>query len=114
DAGLLAADRETSEYFEATLAMLKPADAPSGAKLAANWINGELAAALNRAAVPIAASPVRPETLAGLLARIADGTLSSKMAKDVFDALWVGESSVDAVIEKRGLKQLSDAGAIGK
>ena len=114
DAGLLVADRETADYFEATLAVLKPADAPSGAKLAANWINGELAAALNRTGVTVAASPVCPEALAGLLARIADGTLSSKTAKEVFDALWAGESSVDAVIEKRGLRQLSDADAIGK
>jgi aspartyl-tRNA(Asn)/glutamyl-tRNA(Gln) amidotransferase subunit B len=114
DAALLAANRDTSDYFEAVLAALHSKDAASAAKLAANWINGELAAALNRAETDIAAAPVGAPMLAALLARIADGTLSSKMAKEVFEALWDGEGSVDQIIEKRGLKQISDSGAIEK
>ncbi|MEX0960715.1 MAG: Asp-tRNA(Asn)/Glu-tRNA(Gln) amidotransferase subunit GatB [Burkholderiales bacterium] len=114
DAALLAANRDTSDYFEAVLAALNSKDAAVGAKLAANWINGELAAALNRAEVELAEAPVGAPMLAALLARIADGTLSSKMAKEVFDALWKGEGSVDQIIEKRGLKQISDSGAIEK
>jgi aspartyl-tRNA(Asn)/glutamyl-tRNA(Gln) amidotransferase subunit B len=114
DAALLAANRDTSDYFEAVLAALHSKDAASAAKLAANWINGELAAALNRAETDIATAPVGAPMLAALLARIADGTLSSKMAKEVFEALWDGEGSVDQIIEKRGLKQISDSGAIEK
>ncbi|HWQ39003.1 MAG TPA: Asp-tRNA(Asn)/Glu-tRNA(Gln) amidotransferase subunit GatB [Burkholderiales bacterium] len=112
DAQLLVADRETAEFFESVLDALRAADRPAAAKLAANWINGELAAALNRAELDIARSPLAPGTLAGLLARLLDGTLSSKMAKEVFDALWEGEGSADAVIERRGLKQISDSAAI--
>ena len=114
DAALLATNRDTSDYFEAVLAALHAKDAASAAKLAANWINGELAAALNRAETDIAAAPVDAPMLAALLARIADGTLSSKMAKEVFEAMWNGEGSVDQIIEKRGLKQISDSGAIEK
>jgi aspartyl-tRNA(Asn)/glutamyl-tRNA(Gln) amidotransferase subunit B len=114
DAALLAANRDTSDYFEAVLAALHSKDTASAAKLAANWINGELAAALNRAETHIADAPVAAPMLAALLARIADGTLSSKMAKEVFEALWDGEGSVDQIIEKRGLKQISDSGAIEK
>ncbi|MFZ5492433.1 MAG: Asp-tRNA(Asn)/Glu-tRNA(Gln) amidotransferase subunit GatB [Pseudomonadota bacterium] len=106
DAGLLTAEREVADYFEATLA------AGAEPKLAANWINGELAAALNRDGLPITASPVGPAALAGLLARIADDTISGKIAKDVFAALWQGEGTADAIIEARGLKQITDTGAI--
>ena len=84
------------------------------AKTAANWVMGELAAALNRAGVEVAASPVSSRLLAELIRRIRDNTLSGKLAKDVFDALWAGEGEVDAIIEKRGLKQLSDSGEIEK
>jgi aspartyl-tRNA(Asn)/glutamyl-tRNA(Gln) amidotransferase subunit B len=114
DAALLAASRDTAAYFETVLASLKLGDAAAGAKLAANWINGELAAALNRAEIDIGEAPVCAADLAALLARIADGTLSSKLAKEVFDALWKGEDTVDAVIEQRGLRQISDSGAIEK
>jgi aspartyl-tRNA(Asn)/glutamyl-tRNA(Gln) amidotransferase subunit B len=106
DAGLLTAERELADYYEATLA------AGAEPKLAANWINGELAAALNRDGLPITASPVGPAALAGLLARIADDTISGKIAKDVFAALWQGEGTADAIIEARGLKQITDTGAI--
>jgi aspartyl-tRNA(Asn)/glutamyl-tRNA(Gln) amidotransferase subunit B len=112
DAAQLAADRDTADFFEATLAALKPADRHAGAKLAANWINGELAAALNRAELDSAKCPLDAVRLAGLLARIGDGTLSSKLAKEVFEALWNGEADADQIIESRGLRQISDSGAI--
>jgi aspartyl-tRNA(Asn)/glutamyl-tRNA(Gln) amidotransferase subunit B len=113
DAGTLTASRELAAYFEAT------AKASGGeAKVVANWVLGEVSAALHKADLDIARSPVSPAQLAGLLARIADGTISGKIAKDVFDALWAGEAqgpaAADAIIEKRGLKQISDAGAIEK
>ncbi|MGH8630601.1 MAG: Asp-tRNA(Asn)/Glu-tRNA(Gln) amidotransferase subunit GatB [Burkholderiales bacterium] len=114
DARSLVASRDTADYFDCVLKTCKPRERPATAKLAANWINGELAAALNRAEKDIAHSPLSPETLAGLLDRIADGTLSTKMAKSVFEVLWEGESSADTVIERRGLTQISDAGAIEK
>jgi len=112
DAAALTASRETAAYFE-------QAAGQGHAKLCANWMMGELAARLNREEKEIAASPVGPLQLAGLVARIADGTLSGKLAKDVFDALWNGEggggaNAADAVIEARGLKQISDAGTLEK
>ena len=110
DAATLTQSREMADYFDAVVASLG-ADA---AKVTANWVMGELAAALNRAGVEIAASPVPSRLLADLIRRIRDNTLSGKLAKDVFDALWAGEGEVDAIIEKRGLKQLSDSGAIEK
>ncbi|GAA4339180.1 Asp-tRNA(Asn)/Glu-tRNA(Gln) amidotransferase subunit GatB [Pigmentiphaga soli] len=112
DAAQLTASRDTADFFEATVRTL-----PAGqAKLAANWIMGELAAALNREEKDIAQSPVSAARLGGLLARIADGTISNKIARDVFGAIWQGEhgGDADAVIEARGLKQISDSGAIGK
>ena len=106
DAALLTAEREVADYFEATLA------AGADAKLAANWINGELTAALNRDDLPITAAPVGPSALAGLLTRIGDATISGKIAKDVFAAMWLGEGTADAIIEARGLKQITDTGAL--
>ena len=116
DALMLTASRETAAFFEQMVATL----GADGAKAAANWMMGELTAALNRDGLDIAASPVSSEQLAALVARVRDNTLSGKLAKEVFDALWAGEISgknataVDAIIEKRGLKQLSDSGAIEK
>src|SRR5206468_284878 len=78
------------------------------------WVLGEVAAALNRHNVDIAQAKVTPRALASLLQRVADGTLSSKMAKDVFDAMWAGEGDADAIIERKGLRQISDEGAIEK
>ena len=75
---------------------------------------GEVAAALNRHDLDIARAPVAPAALAQLLARIADGTISGKIAKDVFDAMWAGEGDADAIIERKGLRQISDEGAIEK
>ena len=114
DASLLLSSRETADYFEATLAELDPADMPGAAKLVANWINGELAAALNRAELELHQCPVTPKLLASLVARVADKTLSSKLAREVFEGVWEGEGSVDEIIEKRGLRQISDSGAIEK
>jgi aspartyl-tRNA(Asn)/glutamyl-tRNA(Gln) amidotransferase subunit B len=108
DASQLTASRETADYFEALAAKLKDP------KLGANWVMGELSARLNREGLEITASPISADALAGLLGRIADGTISGKIAKDVFDAMWAGEGSADAIIEKKGLKQISDAGAIEK
>jgi aspartyl-tRNA(Asn)/glutamyl-tRNA(Gln) amidotransferase subunit B len=106
DAATLTASRELAQYFEEVVgADVEP-------KLAANWVMGELAAALNRADLDVTRSPVRPAALARLLARIRDNTISGKIAKDVFDAMWAGEGEADAIIEAKGLKQISDAGAI--
>jgi aspartyl-tRNA(Asn)/glutamyl-tRNA(Gln) amidotransferase subunit B len=107
DASNLTVSRQLADYFERTVEV-------SGAapKLCANWISGELAAALNKAGLDIGQSPVTPQLLGGLLKRVADETLSGKLAKQVFDALWRGEGKADAIIEARGLKQVTDAGAI--
>ena len=106
DADMLTQSRDVADYFEAV------AQACGDAKLAANWVNGELAAALNRANLEIAAVPVTADAFAGLLKRILDNTISGKIAKEVFDAMWNGEGSADAVIEQKGLKQITDTGAI--
>ena len=115
DAAQLTASRELVDYYAATAAAL-PAQDAAAHKLAANWVLGEFSAARNRSDVAVANAPVKPPQLAGLLRRIADGTLSGTMAKEVFDALWAreraGDDAVDAIIERRGLRQLSDAGAI--
>jgi aspartyl-tRNA(Asn)/glutamyl-tRNA(Gln) amidotransferase subunit B len=108
DAGVLSASRELGAYFEAVLADLGKAQA----KLAANWVMGELAGALNRDSVEITASQVSPTALSGLLARIVDGTISGKIAKDVFEAMWAEGRGADDIIETRGLKQITDSGAI--
>ena len=106
DADMLTQSRDVADYFEAV------AQACGDAKLAANWVNGELAAALNRANLEIAAVPVTADAFAGLLKRILDNTISGKIAKEVFDAMWNGEGSADAVIKQKGLKQITDTGAI--
>lgn len=106
DAALLTSSLAQARYFEAV------AQASGQGKLAANWIGGEIAARLNRDGQDIAACPISAERLAGLLARIADNTLSSKLAKQVFDAMWESDLSADAIIERDGLKQVSDVGAI--
>ena len=110
DAAQLTMDRNTADFFEKVADGL-PADQ---GKLGANWVLGELAAALNRDEREIADSPVTPQQLAALLKRIADGTISNKIARDVFSAMWAGEhgADADAIIEARGLKQISDTGAI--
>ncbi len=100
--------RETADYFESAI-QHAPGASP---KIIANWINGELAAALNKENLSINASPVRAPQLGALVKRIADGTVSNNVAKQVFAALWEGESDPDAVIEKQGLKQITDSSSI--
>jgi aspartyl-tRNA(Asn)/glutamyl-tRNA(Gln) amidotransferase subunit B len=106
DADSLTQSREVAEYFEAVTALT------NDAKLTANWMNGDVAAALNRAGLEINAIPVTTEALASLLKRIQDNTISGKIAKEVFDALWNGEGTTDEIIEKKGLKQITDSSAI--
>ena len=108
DAGVLSASRELGAYFESVVAQLSPAQA----KLAANWVMGELSSALNRDNLDIGASRVSPLQLSGLLARIVDQTISGKIAKEVFEAMWSEGESADAIIEASGLKQITDSGAI--
>jgi aspartyl-tRNA(Asn)/glutamyl-tRNA(Gln) amidotransferase subunit B len=108
DATVLSADRDTADYFEAV------AKAGGDAKLAANWVMGELQAVLNKSELDMAASPVSAEQLGELISRIRDNTLSSKMARVVFEAMLNGEGNADAIIEKQGLKQVTDTGAIEK
>ena len=108
DAGVLTANKQIADYFEAVVA--DGADV----KLAANWVNGELAATLNKAEVEIQDSPVTAELLAGILIRISDDTISGTAAKKVFEAVWAGEGDADTVIEAKGLKQITDTGAIEK
>jgi aspartyl-tRNA(Asn)/glutamyl-tRNA(Gln) amidotransferase subunit B len=111
DARLLTQSRATATFFFAA-----NESSAGQAKLCANWINGELASQLNRESLDISVSPVTGLQLGKLVKRIADGTLSSKTAKDVFGYMWAGElnGDADAIIEARGLKQVSDAGAIEK
>ncbi|WP_026224834.1 Asp-tRNA(Asn)/Glu-tRNA(Gln) amidotransferase subunit GatB [Methyloversatilis thermotolerans] len=113
DAAGLTASRETAQYFTDALAVAGAGQATQLAKPLANWVMGELAARLNREERDIAHSPVSPAQLAGLVARIADNTISNSIAKKVFDALWNGEGrDADAIIEAQGLKQVTDASAI--
>jgi aspartyl-tRNA(Asn)/glutamyl-tRNA(Gln) amidotransferase subunit B len=108
DAGVLSASRELGAYFEAVIAELGTAHA----KLAANWVMGELSSALNRDGIEIAASRVSPAALKQLLARLVDATISGKIAKDVFEAMWSEGAGADDIIEARGLRQITDSGAI--
>ncbi len=114
DTQLLLQSFEWSDYFEAALAACGLADKAAAAKQVANLMTGELAATLNRTETHIAAAPVSPAALGCLACRSLDGTLSNKMAKEVFAAMWKGEGDADSIIEKRGLKQISDSGEIEK
>jgi aspartyl-tRNA(Asn)/glutamyl-tRNA(Gln) amidotransferase subunit B len=109
DANVLTASREMAEFFEQTVAA-----ADGEGKLSANWVMGELAGLLNKEGKDISESPVSPAMLGGMLRRIGDGTISGKLAKQVFEAMWAGEGDADAVIEQQGLKQITDTGAIEK
>lgn len=107
DAGILTSSRELADFFEATV------EASGGAaKPSANWITGDLAAALNKSGTAVARSPVSPAMLGGMIRRIADQTISGKIAKEVFEAMWNGEGDADTIIEHRGLKQLTDSSEI--
>jgi len=107
NAELLTVNRDTALFYEAALA-----ESPELSAQLVNWILGDLAGALNKAGLEISDSPIKPAMLTQLVARIADNTISGKIAKEVFDAMWQGEGSVDDIIEARGLKQITDSGAI--
>ncbi len=109
DASVLTSSRELATYFESLLA----ATGGNDPKQCANWVIVELSGALNKASMDITESPVSAEQLAGVLNRISDNTISGKIAKTVFEALWKGEGKdADAIIENKGLKQVTDTGAI--
>jgi aspartyl-tRNA(Asn)/glutamyl-tRNA(Gln) amidotransferase subunit B len=109
DAATLTASREMAAYFEAALA----GAGRENAKPVANWVMGELSARLNKEGLELSAAPLSALQLAGIVRRIADNTISNKIAKDVFEALWAGEGrDADAVIEAKGWKQITDTGAI--
>jgi aspartyl-tRNA(Asn)/glutamyl-tRNA(Gln) amidotransferase subunit B len=109
DAGVLTSSREMADYYEQVVR-----DAKADPKIAANWIAVELSGYMNRDNKDITTSPVTVTLMAGLLKRLADNTISGKIAKDVLEAMWAGEGDADAVIEKKGLKQITDSGAIEK
>ena len=106
DARLLTASRVQAAYFETA------AQASQQGKLVANWMNGELAATLNKAGLDLAQSPIDAARLAGLVAKIADCTLSNKLARQVFEAMWGSDLNAEAIIERDGLKQMTDSSAI--
>ena len=129
DANALTTTREMADFFEATL--ITPPPAPVSvvdggieggvhglvemeAKLCANWLMGDVSAALNRDDLDIAQCPITPQQLSGMLQRIADGTISNAGAKDVFKILWSEGGNADAIIEAKGLKQVSDIGVLEK
>ena len=107
DAAVLTATRELADYYEAVVA-----EAGGDAKLSANWVMGDFSAALNKAGLEIDQSPVEATRLAGLIRRISDETISGKIAKQVFEALWETKDAADAIIDKQGLKQITDTSAI--
>ena len=107
DAAQLTMNRALADYFEAVVA-----DREAGAQVVANWVIGDLSGALNKDGIEIEESRVSTSELAGLINRIHDNTISGKIAKEVFEAMWGGEGSADEVIEARGLKQITDTSAI--
>lgn len=114
DATVLTQSKAMAAYFEAVVAKA----GKEQAKPAANWLMGDVSSTLNREGVEIAAAPVKAEQLALLLQRIADGTISNKIAKEIFGAMWEAPTDratmVDDIIEAKGLKQISDSGALEK
>jgi len=107
DAELLSSSREIADYFEQALERI-----PGHPKQLANWILGDLSGALNKASIEIDDSPVSAKMLAGLILRIGDNTISGKIAKQVFEAIWSGEGTADEIIAARGLRQITDTDAI--
>ncbi len=107
DADVLTSQKSLADYFEIMLE-----GNTSNAKLCANWVMGELSASLNKNQIEIDNSPVSAQDLSLLITRIGDDTISGKIAKDVFKAIWDGEGSADEIIDAKGLKQMTDTGAI--
>lgn len=110
DAGVLTSDKDLAAYYETVVKTTNKQDP----KLAANWVMGDLLGALNKANIELNASPVSAEQLGQLLARIIDNTISGKIAKTVFEAMFAKQGSADEIIESQGLKQVTDFGAIEK
>ncbi|MDH5408531.1 MAG: Asp-tRNA(Asn)/Glu-tRNA(Gln) amidotransferase subunit GatB [Gammaproteobacteria bacterium] len=106
DASLITSSREMADYFEVVNAKCQDA------KLAANWVTGTLTGALNKDGKDLSDSPVSADMLAGMLLRLKDNTISGKIAKEIFEAMWQGEGDADTIIDKKGLKQITDTGAI--
>ena len=107
DASILTSSREMADFFETVLAAV-----PNDAKMCANWIMGEVNAQLNRDGLDMSQSPITAQQLGGILKRIADNTISNSGAKEVFRTMWAEGGDADAIIEAKGLKQVSDSGAI--
>ncbi len=107
DAGVLVGERELADYYEALAANVD-------AKLAANWLNNEVLGRLNRDGLSIADAPVSAAANNSIIAMIIDGTISGKIAKDVLDIVWSEGGDPRAVVEARGLKQVTDTSAIEK
>jgi len=108
DAGVLASTRAMADFYEEVVSIC------GDTKLSANWVSGDLQGLLNKSDLDIAQSPVDPTRLGGLIARIKDQTVSSKIAKTVFEAMIGNDQSADQIIESQGLKQVTDSGAIEK
>jgi aspartyl-tRNA(Asn)/glutamyl-tRNA(Gln) amidotransferase subunit B len=109
DADVLTSSREHGDYYDALVKSTR-----AGAKVAANWVMGEVTAALNRDRLDVAAAKISPVALGSLLDRIADGTISGKIAKEIFEAMWSGGGDADAIIKGRGLEQISNIESIEK
>ncbi|CAK0769245.1 Aspartyl/glutamyl-tRNA(Asn/Gln) amidotransferase subunit B [Gammaproteobacteria bacterium] len=107
DATVLTATREIGDFYEATVRSSK-----GEAKLSANWVMGDFSAAMNQSGKEVSDSPVTPEQLGQMIHRIVDGTITGKIAKEVFEAMWSGEGNPDDVISKRGLRQVQDHSAL--
>jgi len=106
DADILSSDAAQSAFFE------QAAKVSGDAKLSANWVMGDVNACLNNDEITIKDAPINADLLGGLILRIKDNTISNKIAKQVFEAMWAGEGDADTVIEAKGLKQVSDTGAL--
>ena len=109
DAGTLTASRELADYYETTVKL-----SGNETRLSANWVIVELSGTLNKEGSELSANPVSAQMLGGMIKRIADETISGKIAKQVFEAMWNGEGSADEIIQSKGLKQVTDTGAIEK
>lgn len=107
DSNLLSSSKEFAAFFEETISLTS-----ASPKMIANWMSGDLAAALNKENLEISQSPIKPKRLAGLLNRITDNTISGKIAKTVFEAMWQSENDADEIIAKQGLTQITDTNAI--
>ncbi len=107
NASILTSSRALADYYEAVVEQ-----SGSEARLCSNWVSGDLLGALNKAGLDIEQSPLSAERLSGLLKRISDNTIAGKIAKQVFDELWNSEASADDIIDAKGLKQITDSGAI--